>query len=329
MKNILLLLVFILPIYSCGLSSAELKATSVVKENIKPNVSYIFSEKKDLDVKLANIKQNFSTTKANNKVYIIGGTNANAILTDNEVFDLNDLSIKSNASIQSSKIDFSSVFFNNSIYVIGGFNVSSRLNEIDSYDIQKDLWEKKSPILTKRRGLGSIVVDNKIYAIGGNISDSEWSDDIEYYETENDLWRRLTSMGTKRSSFSIASINNKIYIIGGENNTGVLDKVEEYNIKTDKWKEKLSLPEPILGGRIVIIDDYILIIGGKDKDKKPLKSTYIFNTTNNTWTKGADLEEAMDSFGLAYDSEKKKIYIFGGARNGVVTDKITSYTISQ
>ncbi|MFN8671705.1 MAG: kelch repeat-containing protein [Candidatus Sericytochromatia bacterium] len=328
MKKLFLTLFISLFSFSCNTSEATLKITDF-KENTKPDILYKLKNEKDITNKLTNIRQNFQSITIKDKIYLLGGDTTAIISSENESYNLFDFTAKQNASLQTLKTSFGISYYDNKIYTIGGYLSGLQTNDVSVYDISKNLWEKKTPLQIKRSGLSVVQTENKFYAIGGFIGSGSWSNDLEIYDTKEDFWIKLNTMKKPRSNHASILIKDKIYVFGGENETGVLNSVEEYSIKFDRWKQKNPIPEELSSAKVFNIDDYIILLGGKNKDKKASKSVYIYNTTNDKWIKSEDLNQTLDGFGLAVDEKNKKLYVLGGLRNGVISDKITSYDIDS
>ena len=69
------------------------------------------------------------------------------------------------------------------------------------------------------------------------------------------------------------------------------------------------------------------MIGGR-LDGEYKKCTWLINTIDNSLTQKNDMNHGRYSFAIAYDSQKKEIYVFGGY-NGNILENCEKYSIES
>lgn len=214
------------------------------------------------------------------------------------------------------------------IYTIGGSDKFSRLSYVMEYDPAKDKWTKKNDMPRQVAQTSTCVVNRKIYAIGGlkegNPNPISVSATMEYNPV-TDTWINKTDMPTPRYDLATAVLNGKIYAIGGIRDLlNVSSAVEEYDPVTDAWIKKADIPNMINDVRIlyfsfkcaVTIKNKIYVTGNGAIEE--------YDPVTDTWTKKQDMPSLRGVYSAA--TVNGKVYVIGGAAEGVILSTVEEYT---
>lgn len=140
---------------------------------------------------------------------------------------------------------------------------------------------------------------NKVYCFG-------W-DSTQIYDTAANSWTSAPVMPSLRSEYSAVENGGKIYLVGGIIGNEVTDKVDIFDTETGTWSVGQEIPFGFVDGEAVSIGDNIYCFGGYDDVNHSVKSrdTYIYDTVNQTWTRGEYFPNSGSYTGVAVGN---KIY---------------------
>ena len=132
-------------------------------------------------------------------------------------------------------------------------------------------------------------------------------------------WTSKKNLPVALSDYQAVSHKTHVYIIGGQkgcNGTNcagtVVNTVYQYDTKLDKYTAKASMPEVRYRYASAVVGDKIYIIGGLTADTVTgmLKTTLIYDVTNDSWSYGPVLAEGRsDTCAGVVDG---KIYVVAG-----------------
>ncbi|KAL3697751.1 hypothetical protein R1sor_011827 [Riccia sorocarpa] len=134
------------------------------------------------------------------------------------------------------------------------------------------------------------------------------------------FWTPRENLPASLTDHSSVGIGELVYIIGGANASGaVLDQFLVYDTTLHNYTTLSPIPEPRYRFGAAVLDNKIYVIGGRkdSNETDPPASnaslsvaTYIYDTTQGTWSKGADiLEPQSDPCAAALNG---KVYLVGG-----------------
>lgn len=194
--------------------------------------------------------------------------------------------------------------YNDRVYIIGGHDSKNNIiGDVQCYDILTNTWSTKSSMPTGRYWVSSAIYNKFIYCIGGDGTNN--NNKNECYDILTDTWSTKRDVITPgRYSSHGQNINGKLYFIEGQRNIC-------YDPKTNTWETKTpySTTESKYLGDLISMDEYIFFIGGTVSGSRQ-KTTYIYNTTTDSWVKGSDMPESRDCFAIALIDGCA--YLFGG-----------------
>jgi hypothetical protein len=127
---------------------------------------------------------------------------------------------------------------------------------------------------------------NQVFVISGKNSDNSVSSFCEILDLPTSHWTAIANCITPRTCASGAVVEPNIYITGGcKNNT-----IEKYSIKDNIWVLlDVLLPDYIWQHSSIEVDNNILIFGGEGLNDEPNRTSYIFNTSDFTFSKFQEL----------------------------------------
>jgi N-acetylneuraminic acid mutarotase len=135
-----------------------------------------------------------------------------------------------------------------------------------------------------------------------------------------DTWAGRAAMPTARAYTSCAEVNGKIYVIGGLTDPSTsTNVVEVYDPTSDTWATKGNMPESASGVAVVSVGGKIYAFGGRSGgvfDGTTLNHTYLYDPVADSWTRKADMPQALTMVAAALINGK--IYLMGGAEEGFI-----------
>jgi N-acetylneuraminic acid mutarotase len=213
-------------------------------------------------------RANFGTATYQNKIYCIGGYDANYTdLSVNEVYDISTNTWCTKAVMPSPAHFVQANTVGNKIYVIGGTlsmgPVRTNVNYV--YDPEVDSWVSKTAPPNDVASLGSAVIGDKIYFIGALTGVSGyWNGTymVQVYDTVTDGWSIVAP-----SPCGFESLN------GGGATSGVYAPTQiyffEYNatyvfdLASNNWTVDASMLIARKCGGVAVVNDTYYIIGGR------------------------------------------------------------------
>ena len=266
----------------------------------------------------------FSTSTANGKIYVIGGTvwdkwpRNGRVLRTVEEYDpaTNRWKLREGMRIGRSHLASSAV--NGKIYAIGGIiQVWWKRKHVEEFNPATDTWEKKTDMLEPRSGFSTSVVDGKIYVFGGEANGS-----TEAYNPAVNRWEKNAPMPKQRWAFATSVAGGKIYAIGGVkgNPERYLGTVEVYDPATNTWEKRADMPTARCCLSANTVNGIIYAIGGVD-DSGRLRTVETYDPATDKWKQRADMPQPGGGFSTSVVDEN--IYFFKG---GEFTKTLLIYT---
>ena len=139
---------------------------------------------------------------------------------------------------------------------------------------------------------------------------------------KNVTWAATTSAPEPYAEAQSAVVNGKFYRMGGYyGNYTPVRRVDRFDAATKTWTRMADLPIGITHAGTAVVGDKIWLVGGyAERVGSPgqqdigITSTYVYDTTNNTWSSGPALPARRGRGELAYFGGK--LYYFSGERGG-------------
>ena len=186
------------------------------------------------------------------------------------------------------------------------------------------------PDLAANRVLASIAVAAKVlYLIGGGekqpgrlepvLMDTVWALDLSTGSAPWQ-WQSVQSLPEARSRAGAVSVGSSVLLMGGrtlsdiDNSVQHLNTVLKYTAASDAWSSLQPMPQTREDFACLAIDGAtdtrVFVIGGDSTSDKALKTTYVYSTSQNTWTQAAAMSTGRSAFSAVHYNNY--IYAFGG-----------------
>lgn len=193
---------------------------------------------------------------------------------------------------------------NNVYYRAGGIlsaNGSDHRTEFYSYNISSGEFRNLSNLPYASQSAELRAVNGKLYYIGGYRSDlpllynQTWE-----YTPSTDTWAEKATFYNAREDFASGVVGDSIYIFGGraepQSPSTSTNSSLKYNVTTNTWSTIADLPEPkwsgafgeAIGNKIYLISSSINLTGYPN-EMNMRNTSYVYNTTDNTYTRLADI----------------------------------------
>ena len=176
---------------------------------------------------------------ANGKIYITGGANSIAGITEN------------------------------GIHPTRPHNV---MTTVEEYDPATNTWRAVRPMLVARNHHTTASVGDKLYTIGGRIGSAFITgganniDLVEMYDPATNLWTPREKMPTRRSAMGWGVFNNYVIVAGGEYQDremlAAYRAVEAYDATLNRWQVLPSMPHPRHGFTGGVIGNRFYAVSG-------------------------------------------------------------------
>jgi hypothetical protein len=197
------------------------------------------------------------------------------------------------------------------------------------YDLGDNTWSNKTLVRLKpgiRRGhvLATIHGTDRVLLFGG--WNGGYLGDTWVYDLSNDTWTEMkpATKPSARHSHAMAMINgkNKVLLFGGYDSGGTSGETWVYDLNSNTWTKKSPVTKP--SGReyhamaSVYDDDKVVLFGGYINSSGYKNDTWIYDLSNNTWTKRTPSTAPSPRKGheMANVWNTKKIVLFGGNESG-------------
>jgi len=238
------------------------------------------------------------------------------------------------ASLPTQRMVSASAVVDGKIYIFGGLSKQGTISSVgEEYNPAMDKWSEKTSMPTPRAMTSAVAVGKTIYVIGGR-NESGITNIVEAYDTEQNSWKKVKPMATARWNHMVATVGGKIYVFGGITGVGnrreAIGKVEIYDPAKDSWSPSTSMPNAKQGAAIAVNQEKIYIIGGRTGagDSGYATGTIdIYNTAQKTWTSASPMKKAKT--GSQASVVDGKIYVIGGAVDGVIKNSVEVFDIAR
>lgn len=196
------------------------------------------------------------------------------------------------------------------------------------------VWYKSGYNMPENRYFQTVnQLAGKIYVVGGlNTELGAPPKTVLVLDVLSGVWSQIPLFNNKSIYGHCSSIvNGKLYIIGGnDSSNSTLSTVEMFDPDSDKWVSKNAMPTDRAFAACAAIGTNIYVIGGGrgvngNYDFSGLTTLEVYNTTNNTWTRLADMPAKR--WGHSAIAINGKIYVVGGVTFGAVSTVYASVEV--
>lgn len=248
-------------------------------------------------------------TGSGSALYVIGGSDADAPVSDVWRFDLGTETWTPVAPKPLAVTDVRAATIGQRIYVPGGRTADGAISAVlEMYDPQTDTWSTLAPIPEPRSRYALATLDGKLYVFGGwdgaNYSDMVWR-----YSPDDDRWERMNNMPVLTADAGAAVVDGLVYVLGGENASGPLNQSLRYNPADEgrtPWTSLAPLPGARARAGVAALGDLVFVMGGSLDDDE----VYYFSAATGDWATQAPPFPAL--IGLRAQALGGKIFVLGG-----------------
>src|SRR5215470_2069908 len=185
-------------------------------------------------------------------LYVIGGGNSGAALSDVERYDPVLDAWTTLAPMPTARSGAVAAVIDDGIFVIGGRQSTSGpcsggpyVGNVERYDIDTNTWSTVAPLPSPRSDMAAVAHGGKVFVFGGctgTASAPSVTNEVDMYDPETNTWTTLTPMPTQRASLVAGHSGNLVYAIGGTNGVSALNVNEVYNISGNSWSTNPPMP---------------------------------------------------------------------------------------
>lgn len=230
-----------------------------------------------------------ATATYDNRIYAMGGENAQGIVANVERYDPATNTWTTRTPKPTAVTDVSAAVIGGWIYVPGGRldhahrQISDRL---EVYNPRQDRWEERARLPEPLCAYALVTFEGKLYVFGG-WNGERYRDTVYVYSPDEDAWRAQTPMPTARGYAGAAVVGNKIFVIGGFDGQGALDVNEVYSPERDDgaenpWETRAALPEGRYGMGVAGVSNLVYVIGGEGDTGSAL-ATLQYSPEEDLW----------------------------------------------
>jgi hypothetical protein len=276
----------------------------------------------------------------NGRIFAIGGLNDNSPLNVNEEYNPATNVWTSESPMPTARSGFAVAVYNNKIYCIGGtLGNNEYVGNNEVYDPSTNTWQTEASMPTPRADLSACEVNGKIYLIGGMMYSGSSpyyveSSTNEVYEPSSNTWSNAASIPSAVYGYSSAVINGEIYVIGGSKSSGTagtsnfVNSNQVYNPQTNSWSLAANFPSFETNGAAAATDGFmapqlLYSIGGFFINSYS-NDVQVYNSSKNSWTKGAPMPTARAYLGVAVLNDV--LYAIGGFDGTNWLNTVEQYT---
>ncbi len=238
------------------------------------------------------------------------------------------------------------------LYIFGGYDINKRpvytpTKRAYVYDPVIDTWTSIAslPHLPSGAGFGGVTHEGlttdgtDIYFAGGYTSNSDGTGQlfgtkqVWRYNVDSNNYTRLPDLPLELAAGQLRYLNGKIHYVGGANisraDTGIHYALDLNNLSAG-WKELAPLINPVNHPGSAVYGGKMYFIGGahhQDNNTITQNTVEVYNESNNTWTKLADMPVARDHISSAVAVMGDRILVLGGeTSHNVLSNLVSAYS---
>ena len=234
---------------------------------------------------LSEPKGRMGTAVHGTKAYFAGGHNENGIVSEVQVYDVeNEGWISTTLNLSVPRMHPSGVACGNKVLFAGGANMftGAVFTEVDIFDTETNQWTL-GQLVIPRVFLSSVSNGNIVLFAGGtNLSTSY--DIVDIYDIDSDTWT-IDILSEPRSSMGAAVIGDLAFFAGGfnEQTAAVSNVVDIYHFSTNTWTSA-TLSEARGYLTATAVGNKVLFAGGTKGDNTPSDRVDIYDASTGYWS---------------------------------------------
>src|SRR5439155_1448475 len=272
-------------------------------------------------------RQELATGVLNDKVYVVGGYDADAHSTGtvqvyNPTTDTWTLAQALPIAVN-----------HNAAAVAGGklYSFGAGVGETFVYDPNSNSWAARASSHYVHRGTAAVGVSNStIEVTGGEGTPSQR--ELEVFDPVANTWTVKAPMSVPRNHTGGGVINGKFYVVGGRAGPST-DALEVYNPQTNTWSTLAPMPTARSGFAAAVVNNELWVFGGEDPQTLVLRAEVeVYSPATNSWRQLPDMP--LPRHGIWASVIGNKIYIPGGGTtpaliNPTNTNQIFTVSVAE
>jgi len=233
---------------------------------------------------LSEPKSTMGTVSMCNKAWFAGGTTAEGVISDVEVYDISTGLCEITGNLSIARSGSCGVACGSKLFFGGGMvSWTFFSNRVDIYDTLTQVWSTDSLIIP--RFLPSAVSYGNLVVFAGGLTDMYLNSTslVEIYDLETETWS-TDDLSIERCCMASAVVCDLAIFAGGFiNQENISDRVDIYNFSTQTW-ETATLSEPRAFCQAITLGNKVLIAGGIKAINVPSNRVDIYDASTNTWS---------------------------------------------
>jgi serine/threonine protein kinase/N-acetylneuraminic acid mutarotase len=250
-------------------------------------------------------------------MYVVGGNNGNADLTNVEAYDPRANTWTSLPALTQGRSDLGVAIADGRLVAVGGLSAGRVLKSVTMLDLTTNTWAPLPDMGTARHGMAVAAVDKFVYVVGGStdVGDSQVTSSAEAMKLAArklqpaSQWRAVADAPTARLMSAWTVLDGKIWIFGGLRAGTALQTVETYDPQTGAWQTQPPLPVPLHHAAATTYRGQVVVIGGAS-DNIAQASNQVFVLRGDSWAKLPSLNHARAAPAVATVGDR--IVVTGG-----------------
>jgi N-acetylneuraminic acid mutarotase len=222
-----------------------------------------------------------SMVQANQKLYLIGGSDEKSL--SNDIYQLDGQGWVRIGEAPFKSVYSAAVARSTHIYIFGGgssvTDLTKATNEAWMFNIKSRQWKKLEPIPGSPRTMHAAAIrDRYIYIFGGATQQPGQElinlDDAYRFDTQSERWSKLKSAPQPTRAWWATTGNDSLYLFGGYSEN-FLDQVYQYEPQKDEYRLVSKLPLPLCDTKFFLSEGVFYAASGEDKEGSRYSGTLI------------------------------------------------------
>jgi N-acetylneuraminic acid mutarotase len=179
------------------------------------------------------------------------------------------------------------------------------------------------PSTERRRLLGGALLATITACGGGNAGNAN-------SQVTATKWRRSADIaGGPRQECGVATLNGEVFVVGGfDAARTVVELVDAYDPATDTWRRAARMPMPLHHPNVASARGRLYIVGGLEQATfTAIGVTFEYDPAGDRWSAANGQPPGTQRGASAVAAIGDRIYVAGGARDGVAVTDFSAYDV--
>jgi Kelch motif len=199
-------------------------------------------------------------------------------------------------------------------------------------------WTSAAPMPAFRVNTAAVALGSSFYVIGGDdglapMTPKPLTSTVQVFDAIAGTWSAGVPLPITLDYPSAAVVNDKIYVVAGRTSTAPCSEISNvylFDPALGSWTQRAAIPVPTFASTASVVGTKIYVVGGNVAGvcpDRPTAAVWIYDTTSDTWTTGADRPAATVQLGAGALNGKIEafagVFALGGGSGGV--DSLAEY----